>query len=74
MWMPEVKRLVLQTPDSTNFSERKGRWEGPGNIPFLPCPEGGGWSHSIGLLEAGSGPATSLLCRAGLRMGWGCPQ
>lgn len=66
--MPEAKRPMLQTPDSTTFSGREGRWEGPGNIsaPTLP----GRWR--LELVHLGSwrqalAPAASFLGTAGSR-------
>lgn len=70
MWVPEAKRPVLQTPDSTTFSGREGRWEGPGDIPAPILP--GRWRCK--LVHLGSwrwalAQAASFLCTAGFRMG-----
>lgn len=70
MQVPEAKRPVLQTPDSTTFSGREGRWEGPGDTPAPILPGRcrcepvhlGSWRWALA-------QAASFFCTAGFRMG-----
>lgn len=69
MWVPEAKRPVLQTPDSTTFSGREGRRETPGDIPAPTLP--GRWRCKpvhLGSWRWALAQDVSFLCTAGFRM------